>query len=135
MTIRLPTLSPIGWVEDTAIKADKLMGYFLVSEASQSNLYNKEVVSFPDILRKHQSERAPLQRAVEESLSVYFSRYFDGADAEVTVTDNTQEGKQGWDLNIDLTVIENGKSFNLGRLVSTLNASVMKIVDLNNRGV
>lgn len=132
MAIRVPSLSPSGWTEDIAVRADKLLGYFLVSEESQSNMYRGEIASLPAIVKKNNSNKVGLRDEVEKRLGDMLERYFERATVEVNVTENNQEGKYGWNIEITANMVEGGVTYSLGRLVSTLNASVMKIVEINN---
>lgn len=135
MSARLPSLSPSGWVEDVAVKADKVVSYFLVAEASQSNWFRHEIQSFVEILRANHTEEAKLGEGVRRGLDTLLRRYFDNVDVDVTITENGSDKDQyGWNVNIDAVVSQDGKNYSLGRLVSTVNASVMKITNLNNTG-
>lgn len=134
MTVKVPTLSSSGWVSEIAEKADKLLSYFFVSEASQSNFYAGSITSLTALLQRYGNDEFELRSAVETSLMNYLQRYFESVDVTVTVRENTVEGRKGLDLEVDIVVYEQGKEYSLGRLVSTLNSSIMKIAELNNTG-
>lgn len=134
MTIKVPTLSTSGWVSEIAEKADKLLSYFFVSEASQTNLYKGSITSLPEILKKHGNDEHDLRRVAQSTLQRYFALHFESAEVTVNTRPTTEEGQYGLELEIDVTVLEAGKQHSLGMLVSTLNSSIMKIANINNMG-
>lgn len=130
--IRVPALSSSGWTEDIASRVDKLFSYFLLSEASQSNIYAGHVTSLPAILQENPSSTTLLKTEVEDQFSRYMSRYFDRAEVTVRAEQNLETEGRGIDLRIEAEVEEDGKMYSVGRLISTVESSVMKIFDLNN---
>lgn len=134
MVVKIPSLSSSGWTEEISEKADKLMGYFLISEASQTSLYRGNVTSLVSILRLNSDDEYSLRTDVRDSLEAFLRRYFEEVDVTVTITENMDTGKYGLDLEIEAIITEGGNRYSIGRLVSTVNASIMKIIDMNNTG-
>lgn len=135
MVVKLPTLSSSGWVEELAEKADKLMSYFLIAEESQTSMYRGQITSLTSLLRLNSNDEYALRSDVRDSLEAYLRRYFDDVDVTVNITENADIGKHGLDIELDVTIVEAGNRYSLGRLVSTVNASIMKIFKLNNDGI
>lgn len=135
MSIKVPTLSSSGWVGELAEKADKLLSYFFVSEASQTNLYAGRITSLPNLLKNNAHDDFDLRTAVQSALVTYLERHFDAVEVVVTTKENTLNGEKGLDLELDILVVQDGAQHSLGRLVSTLNSSIMKIMSINNTGM
>lgn len=134
MTIPVPSLSSSGWVTEIAEKTDKLLSYFFVSEESQTNLYHGQITSLPALLQRYSRDEFELSANIQLQLTRYLERYYERADVSVRIRENdSASGDRGLDLEIDIIVTDQGRNYSVGRLVSTLNASIMKIADLNNR--
>jgi len=134
MAIPLPTLSGSGWITEIAEKTDRLFAYFFVSEYSQTHLYKGNVTSLPFIVQQYGHDEFAIGPNLEKSLHLYLSRYYDDVRIEVTVTSNGElgEGSTELDIRVDAVLTEDGKQYSLGRLISTVDSKIMKIIKINN---
>jgi hypothetical protein len=127
------TLDTMGWVEDTAHKADRLLSYFMVSEHSQSVVHKGRVKSFPYILNKNAGDLLQLRSDVNDALQSILSAHFDEASVQIEVKeivndDGKPTGKV--DIKIMAIVTENGVKHSLGRLCHSINGKVKELIDL-----
>lgn len=132
MAAKVPTMSSSGFVEDIAEKADRLMSYYFVSESSQSNLYRGQITSLPAQIQQHGHDEVNLVEAVRNELTTYLSRFFDGMDVNVRSDLPNKNDPNRINLTVNVIVVQDGKQYSLGRLVSVLNSKIVDIVDINN---
>lgn len=128
---KLPTLTTAGWIDDLVSVSTSLMDYFLVSEDSQSQFYPNEVASLPYLVQQHGSEPASLTARARDVLQRYFSRYFDMASVEVT-SDNVNKSRGRYNINIDVTIVKDGVSHRLGRLIEVGDSKIINVNDPYN---
>lgn len=125
---KLPTLTTAGWIDDLVSVSTSLMDYFLVSEDSQSQFYPGEVASLPFLVQQHGSDPDTLANRARDVLQRYFSRYFEMASVEVTTDD--QSGTAGrYNVSIDVTVVKDGVSHRLGRLIELGDSKIIHVED------
>lgn len=129
---QVPTLSASGWTNDVSEKADKLMSYYFVSEASQSNMYLGNITSLPYQIQQNGHNEVELQRMVQKELEGLFGRYFDTAVVEVSTDKPLANDPNRINLRVSVIVTEGGRNYSLGRLVEVLNSNIQRIVDINN---
>ena len=132
MSAKVPTLSTSGWVEDIAEKADRLMSYYFVSDASQTTLYLGKITSLPLQIQRYGQDDYGLRQAVQAELTQLFGRYFDAVQVEVTTDKPVPNDLNRINLTLSVLVTQNGKQYSLGRLISTINSKITQIVDINN---
>lgn len=125
---KLPTLTTAGWIEDLVSVSTNLMDYFLVSEDSQTQFYPGEVSSLPFLVQQHGSDPASLVDRARDVLQRYFSRYFDMTSVEVT-TDDKSGSRGRYNLTIDVTIVKNGTTHRLGRLIEVGDSKIINVND------
>jgi hypothetical protein len=125
---KLPTLTTAGWIEDLVSVSTSLMDYFLVSEESQTQFYPGEVASLPFLVQQYGSDPDTLVSRGRDVLQRYFSRYFDMASVEVT-SDNDSGVAGQYNINIDVTVVKDGTTHRLGRLIELGDSKILKVND------
>lgn len=85
--IPVPTLSEQGYVYSTGDKLDRLLSYYLLTDANQSEIFKDVVVSYQHLIAQHQHQPNVLCGEVEKQLEQYLNRYFNVATVEVTFKD------------------------------------------------
>lgn len=132
MNIEIPSLSSSGWVVEVAEKLDKLIGYFLVSEKSQSFMFDGSVASFPAIIQ-HNTERPDrLAEEARASLVNLLSRYFDSAEVDAVAEALDPKRPDLIDLSLDIRVMAEGKQYHAAKEISLINSKVANIATINN---
>ena len=125
---KLPTLTTAGWIEDLVSVSTSLMDYFLVSEDSQSQFYPGEVSSLPFLVQQYGSDPDELANRARDVLQRYFSRYFEMTSVEVT-TDSKSGTVGRYNVNIDVTVVKDGVTHRLGRLIELGDSKIINVKD------
>lgn len=138
----VPTLSGGGWLRGMSERADALVSYFLVSDYSQSLAHLGKVKSLPYYIQQYGKDPAKLKSEAERKLSELLDAYFESASVSVTIVEPDMESNQTagafkpadgrLDLRFNVIVREDGKNYSLGRLVSYMNSTLSRVVDLNN---
>lgn len=125
------SLSTEGWLKELAVKADRLLSYFFISEYSQTELYPGQISSLPYLIKQYGSNEEELRTQVSRQLQTYLSRHFEQVD--VTASTNViSETDYRLELRLNITVYDNNVQYNLGRLVQSVNSKVLSIVTINN---
>lgn len=132
MTIPVPTLSSSGWVTEISEKADRLMSYFFVSEASQSLVYAGRISSLPEIIQLHGHDELQLEAAMRDVLRTYLERYFTAVDITVKATIPGSSDDNRIQISTQITVYENSLNYEVGHLIEVLNSTIQSIVKANN---
>lgn len=128
-----PTLSALGWLhnEDTAERVDAAMAYAFTSDYSQSVTYAGKITSIQWLISKYSGNALELQTIMQDTLTKYLKKQFDGADLEVKVV---AEGAL-LDVRIKGTITNNGKVEGLSYLLTVRNSTVEKVTNVLNGGL
>lgn len=132
MSIKVPTLSSTGWVEDVAHKADRLFAYYLTSEHSQSYLYYNNITSLTYHIQQYGSRPLLLQENIERDLRRMLMEYFDNVDLTIKVDEAAQGDPERINITFDCRVTQDGKRYSLGRLVRATQSKVIEFMEINN---
>lgn len=135
MVKRIPTLSSSGWVGEVGEKADKAMAYFFVSDYSQSVAFAGNITSLSYIVQQYGNDPLTLQSEMQRRVQTYMARIFNEATVEVSVTAANEEVDDGQlNINLKISVMDDGKRYSVARLIKTLNSKVQTIININNEG-
>jgi hypothetical protein len=128
----VPTVTSKGWVTDAAGKADLLLSYAFTSQYSQTSLYPGQVTSLQFMVQQWGNSPMQIQNLMSQAFEIYFTRYYDRALVAITVIDPTSlvDGRLTVQLNAEVT--QDGVTYSVGRLVSFLNSTIVRIMNLNN---
>lgn len=130
--ILLPSLSEDGWLTSSVSKADALFSHFILSDYSQTYIYYGNITSFPWILQKNQGNIKSLINDLQNSLTLYFGRYFNNVQVESTEEPNLNSpSKQIITIYISFEDSDN-KVYNLAKLLEISDLKVKKIIDISN---
>ena len=128
-----PSLSPQGWVSDSASKADILLSWFYESMHSQSYVYGNNVSSIQYILQQYSGDVVLFTQKLQDALELYLSRYYDLAIVSVSnnldVVDLTNGAA---DISIYCNVTEGGITYSIGNLLKITNSKITSVSKLVN---
>ena len=127
MATVLPALNADGWITDPLKQLDLLFAHALETDFSQSNTFHGRVTSIPFIIAIHQANPDNLVRELKQSLTVYFSRYFDSVTVNSSVGPDI-EGTNQYPLFIEATVSKNGSLYNLSNIVTVENGKIANVL-------
>lgn len=88
--------------------------------------------SLPFIIQSNISNISQMGRDIEESLKIYLSKFFDGAEITVDinkVVENGIESETKFNINIDAILIQDGSQLSLGKAISVSNSKVSQVVN------
>ena len=91
---KLPTLSEDGWVDSPTKTMDYLFANFFATDYSQSNTFMGEVVSFSKILTDTQGDIQSTISTTRQTLTRYFSRYYNNVVVEVGEVPNLENSSK-----------------------------------------
>lgn len=132
MSVQLPTLSASGWVSNIPEKLDRLIGYFIMSDHSQSHLFAGSIASLPHLIQNNAEDDSALIRETSSVLTALLGSYFDSAEVNVDLTHPTDEDPNRQNLRIDATVTQDGVRHSVGREIALVNSKVVDIFKINN---
>lgn len=127
----LPTLSVDGWISSLNKKADHLMGYFLLSQYSQSVLYHSNIQSFPYLIARYGDDQQALREQVGLSFYDLFTPYFDEVNYQVDIKES-QDSDTVFVIRLSASVVSEGVRYDLAYLVQTSQTTVLNYIKLNN---
>jgi hypothetical protein len=130
MTACVPELGPGGWVTDPIRTLDLIFSHCLESDYSQSTVFYKMVTSIAYIIAFYQNNPAQLASELESRLELYFKRYFNTAQVQVT-TGTVVEGR--YNIDVIASVTRDGKTYQLGKIVEIEGGKIKKVIAQANR--
>lgn len=137
-SIPVPTLSTSGFVETLGEKLDRLLAYFCVSESNQSDLFRYKVSSLSGLVAEYGDEPGSLCSAMKNTLTDYFSHYFDQVEVDVTYKyDNEKQQAGRYSLFTDLVAkdSESGERRHLFREIKMNGSLFLAIAKINDDGI
>lgn len=128
----VPTLSTDGWVSSPSLMGDYLLSHFFVSDYSQTELYNGQVASLPYLIALYQNNISGLLIGVQDTLSVYLSRYFNNVVVEANSVPNTTNSSSiGFSIFVGYTGTD-GIQYTLTNIIETVNSKISNIINQGN---
>lgn len=128
----IPSLSTDSWVSSTLLKADYLFSHFFLSDYSQSYIYYGNVSSLAYILQQNKDNMQRTISVLTDSLTAYFSKYFNNVIVQVTELENKEDPTAAiLSIYLKFTDTDNTEHV-LGKLLETANLKIKKIIDINN---
>ena len=132
MAVQVPSLSASGWVGNISEKLDKLVGYFFVSDFSQSHLYRDSIASLPYIIKTCTENQSLLLSETTKVLTNLLRPYFDRVQVDVTVAVEDANKPGELTLQVDAQVGQDGVTYSVGKQLQIINSKVVAIFDANN---
>lgn len=132
MSVQVPSLSASGWVGNISEKLDKLVGYFFVSDYSQSHLYRGNIASLPFIIKMATENQSLLISETTKTLTNLLKSYFDRVQVDVTATAEDPNKPGELTLQVDAEVTQDGVKYSVGKQLQIINSKVVAIFDANN---
>lgn len=127
-----PALSEDSWVNHSQKIADQLFATFFASDYSQSYIYHGKISSLAYILQQTQGDMTSAVSQVRQTLSDYFSRYFNNVVVEVHEIENTEDPSKA-QISIYLKFTDSdGIEYNLQKIREISNTITDKMITINN---
>lgn len=135
MTIPVPTLSTLGFIDDSSNKFDRLLSHAFVADHNQTLLYPGRITSMQRVFQKNGDKLDNLVTDMRNTLSEYFSKYYTSANVECKIVPNPENVESNAvSFEIVVTVVESNVQQIHGRLFSTLDSKLVNILKLINYG-
>ena len=128
--IPVPSLSAAGWVTDASGKADALLSHFFEAYKSQSYLYKDNVTSLQWLIEHYGHDSTELNIKITSALENYLGRYYDSVVVSVEISDIAETSNTM--ITLHCSVIDNGTTYSIGKLLEVSDSSIVKIVTSNN---
>lgn len=125
-----PSLSTSGWLNSIAEKADRVLANFIATEENQTNTFRGQVTSLIYLIREHPEDMESLENDVRKSLLRLFEKYFEMVEVEVSTKLPDEFNTDKINISVDITVGQDGKKYNVGKEIRTLNSKVVEVFDL-----
>lgn len=133
-TSAVPSLSLAGFITDIASAVDRMLAYYLTSEYSQSNEFPGRVLSLQKQIQAYQHDDNMLRTKVREELEGYFSSICDASTIEVDTDHPNPDDPNRLNLTVSATIVKDGQSYSVGKLIETRNSITLNIFNLSNQG-
>lgn len=128
--VALPSLSGNGWITDPTIMLKTLLTNCLVSDYSQSNIYNGTITSFQYIVARFQHKENELVNELETHLKNYIQKFFIISNISVTVSDRVTDNL--FDLYISVTVTHDNKTYSLATVAAVKDGLLSNVLEVLN---
>lgn len=130
--IPVPTLSTHGWVTSPPEKADFLISHFYESDKAQTYLYGSNITNLQWLIERYGHEIPSLCQQIRLALETYLGRYYQAATVEVLNDASAENKTSKVMLRLYCSVVEEGVTYSIGKLLTISDSKFEKITDLNN---
>jgi len=133
----LPSLSTKGYIYDLQDRCDRLMSYFLASQASESYLYSGNVTSLQLLIQKYGGDPQQFCLHLKSALMTYFNGYFP-AGAVVDTRNDSDDGTNltnNYNVWMSVQITENGKNYSLNEQILKKDSSFERVIQAANYGI
>lgn len=130
MSEDMPSLSSAGFIKDPALKLEKAMSYFFIADYSQSTQHAGRIASLPYLVKQHGRRPEELADRVESTVTSLLNAYFDSSTVDVYVQDPLSD-KPEYGIVLEGSVVENGKTYSISKLLSVSNNLLQQVADFN----
>lgn len=134
MATVIPTLDSRGWLEGPMEKASEIMANFIVSNKSQSNLF--DISSLPWLIQQHSKDMDVLSTEVQRVLQRLFNKTFDSSTIAVEIAEPNKDLKissMRYEMTIDATFVQDGIRYSLGKALEIVGNRVSRVIELERR--
>ena len=107
------------------------MGYFLLSQYSQSVLYYSKIHSLPYLLACHGGHLSTLREQIGLSFYELFIRYFDDVNYQVDIKES-KGSDTVFIIRLSASVMSESVRYDLAYLVQASQTTVLKFSKINN---
>ena len=132
MPFNIPSLSLQTYVKSPELKADLAMSNALASMNNQTNSFRNIITSLPGLFKERNGNINGTIVLLRDTLETYLQRVFDQAVVDVIQKEALSDPKPRVTLIIRAMVGENGKSYNLQRLLEAADGQYKFLTNINN---
>lgn len=125
-------LGSAGWQRGVIEKLDTLLADFLVSAASQTQLYPGSVASFVWLCGEYGHTPNDMATQTKLTLERYLSNYFDTVVVETDFNYPNEEDKTGYNLSMYINVVENGTTYDTRKLFELKDGKLNAVIGASN---
>lgn len=129
----LPSLSEEGWVTAGDRIADRILSHIFETDASQSVLFEGNILSIPDIIARNNGNARSIANELKYKLTDLYNLYFNS----VSVTIDLREIESNkFNMSVHITCMDrtNSRLINVGRLAEYMDTTLARVVRVNNYG-
>lgn len=122
----LPMLNGQGWLTDPKEIFSNLFAHALLTDKSQSVIYNGSISSIQYVIARYENSPTELTSQLKTMLETYYSRYFDKVSA--VVTDESENLDVKYDVTITIQGNMDGTTYDLGATATISNGILSGIL-------
>ena len=132
MSKMIGSLSELGWVENSEVILSKLLGYYILTDAAQSVMFQGNLINLPETYFRNINDPLNMAVDVRSDLEKLLSRYFPTIEVSCEAVAKTESA---YAIAIYASVIDQeGIKVSLGRVVNLNSTGVSKVIEVNNYG-
>jgi hypothetical protein len=129
---KIGSLSDQGWINDPLATLNYILVCYLLTDASQSLLFDGNVISLSNTYQQYINEPDKMATAVSADLNRLISRHFPQAD--ILCRAKQISGAHYAILISASAITENNERIELARVMEISTANLRKIIQTNNYG-
>lgn len=128
----IASLSEDGWTFDPKRILNKLLSYYILTDTGQSVSFQNRLVSLPRTYHEFINDPVGMSTKMKSELDSLLSKYYQLVDVE---TDVREIDKNRHGILIYASVVtDDNVRLELGKVVTTQNTEISKIIEINNFG-
>lgn len=121
------TMSTDGWVVAVKQRIDRLFGYWLANQKSQSYLCKDTIASFQYDIQQHTDNPEALAAQAGRSLETYLSGHFDAVSVVATIKFPAGEPNASlFQLEFDVKLREADTGYDVGRILVEVDNGIFR---------
>lgn len=129
------SMSTLGFVYDSVNKFDIVLSHAFVADYNQTYLYPGNITSMSRLIQKAGSDITALITSVKNGLYAYLNKYYEEVEVNCSIAPNgINPESNAVTFQLEIKITEGLSQTVYGRLVSTVNSRLTKIIALNNYG-
>lgn len=133
MSVKIPTMSTIGWIDTPHEKAAYMIGCFIAANYSQSTALYGKITTLQYLVKRHANRLTELENALLEAFEKKVSAIFpNSATAKVRVEQTDPDNPAIFSIKLACEITENGRVYQIGKLLQFNNSIMTKIMDIAN---
>lgn len=127
----LPVISEDGWINNSLRVGEYLFSHFVLSDFSQSYVYQGGVSSLPYLIATYGNNHTELKSKIEFVLNIYFSKYFNEVSVLVYI-EKLKDLNDAYNLAVSIDFVDKeGVNLSLDKSIELVNSKIQKIITIN----
>lgn len=133
MSVKVPTLSTMGWIDTPHEKAAYMIACFIAANYSQSTAMYGKITTLQYLVKRYANQLPELERQLRQVFEDKVSAYFpESAHSDVNVLQADPDNPAIFTIALNCEIMQNGRYYQIGKLLHYNETIMTKITDIAN---